>query len=113
MATEEKRFENKIKRYLESVGIYPLGGNYKTRVPLPVGYYEKRWGGGLFTKSGLPDLHICIHGRSIEVEIKASTGRVSELQRHVIRQINDSGGNAMVVYPHDFDDFKETIERYL
>lgn len=113
MSTPEKCFENKIKRYLESVGIYPLGTDYKTRVPLPVGYYEKRWGGGLFTKSGLPDLHICIHGHSIEVELKASKGRVSEMQRYMIRQINDAGGHAFTLYPHEFDMFKETIERYL
>lgn len=113
MATPEKTFENKIKRYLESVGVYPLGANYKTRVPLPVGYYEKRWGGGLFSRAGLPDLHICIHGHSIEVEIKQEKGRLSELQKFVIRQINDSGGLAMTVYPQDFDNFKETIERYL
>lgn len=112
MPTPEKRFEQQIKRYLESVGVYPLGTNYKTRVPLAVGYYEKRWG-GMFTKAGLPDMHICIHGHSIEVEIKASKGRLSDLQRFCIRQINDSGGLAMTVYPCDFDNFKETIERYL
>lgn len=109
----EKLFENKIKRYLESVGIYALGSDYRNKPTPAVGYYEKRWGGGMFTKSGLPDLHICIHGHSIEVEIKASHGRVSEIQKVMLRQINDSGGYALVVYPKDFEAFKQNIERFL
>lgn len=109
----EKLFENKIKRYLESVGVYALGTDYKNKSVPAVGYYEKRWGGGMFTKAGLPDMHICIHGHSIEVEIKQERGRTSDLQEYMIEQINDSGGRAMVVFPKDFDEFKEIIESYL
>lgn len=109
----EKLFENKIKRYLESVGVYALGSDYRNKPAPAVGYYEKRWGGGMFTKSGLPDLHICIHGHAIEVEIKASNGRLSEIQKVMLRQINDSGGYALVVYPKDFEVFKQNIERFL
>ena len=108
----EKLFENKIKRYLESVGVYALGLDYKNKPVPAVGYYEKRWG-GMFTKAGLPDLHICIHGHSIEVEIKAERGRTSSLQRQVLMQINDSGGYGIVVYPKDFEAFKQNIERFL
>ena len=109
----EKRYEQKIKRYLESVGVYALGTDYKNKPVPSVGYYEKRWGGGMFTKAGLPDMHICIHGHSIEVEIKQERGRTSDLQEYMIEQINDSGGRAMVVFPKDFDEFKEIIESYL
>ena len=109
----EKLFENKIKRYLESVGVYALGSDYKNKDVPAVGYYEKRWGGGMFTKAGLPDMHICIHGHSIEVELKAPNGRVSEIQKVMLRQINDSGGYALVVYPKDFEAFKANIERFL
>lgn len=110
---EEKNFENKIKRYLESVGVYALGSDYKNQAVPAVGYYEKRWGGGMFTKSGLPDMHICIHGHSIEVELKASRGRTSDLQKYMLNQINESGGCGYVVKPVDFAGFKEMIERYL
>ena len=109
----EKNFENRIKRYLESVGVYALGLDYKNKPVPAVGYYEKRWGGGMFTKAGLPDMHICIHGHSIEVEIKAERGRTSNLQKQVLSQINDSGGYGLVVYPKDFEAFKQNIERFL
>ena len=111
--TGEKNFENKIKRYLESVGVYALGLDYKNKPVPAVGYYEKRWGGGMFTKAGLPDMHICIHGKSIEVEIKAERGRTSNLQRQILAQINDSGGYGLVVYPRDFEAFKQNIETFL
>lgn len=108
----EKLFENQIKKYLQSVGVYSLG-TPRDKMPVPpVGYFEKRWG-GMMTKSGLPDLHICIHGHSIECEIKASYGRPSELQLFMIEQINDAGGKAVLVYPKDFESFKELIEEYL
>jgi hypothetical protein len=109
----EKLFENKIKRHLESVGVYALGTPRNKMLVDPVGYYEKRWGGGFFTKSGLPDLHICIHGRSIELEIKAEKGKPSELQKFVMKQINDAGGNAILVYPSDFRKLKDLIANYL
>lgn len=108
----EKQFENKVKRFLESVGVYGLGTPRNKMVADPVGYYEKRWG-GMMTKSGLPDLHICIHGRSLEVELKAEKGRVSAMQQFMIQQINMSGGNAILLYPADFEKFKGLIENYL
>lgn len=108
----EKQFENKVKRYLQSLGIYSLG-TPKNKMPTPpVGYFEKRWGGG-FSKSGLPDLHICIHGHSVEVELKRETGRPSELQLFMVDQINDSGGRAIILYPKDFEKFKNLIAEYL
>lgn len=113
MSTPEKNLENKIKRYLESVGVYALGSDYKNQTVPAVGYYEKRWGGGVFTKSGLPDMHICIHGHSIEVELKAPKGRLSEVQKYMLKQINESGGHAVMVKPVDFAGFKDMIERYL
>lgn len=77
---QEKKYENKIKSYLESIGCYPFG-TAKQNITTPViGYYEKRWGGGQFSKSGLPDMHVVIKGKSIELEIKAPTGKPSELQ---------------------------------
>lgn len=50
----EKNFENKVKRYLESIGVYDLGTGADKMKVAPCGYYEKRWGGG-YSKAGLPD----------------------------------------------------------
>lgn len=109
----EKLFENKIKRYLVSKGIYPLG-TPKDKMPLKAtGYFEKRWGGGTYTKSGLPDLHIVVKGYNIDVEVKCSTGKPSELQLFMIDQINDSGSLAILLYPNNFENFKKIIENYL
>lgn len=110
---QEKNFENRIKRFLESKGIYPLGTPQQKMTVKPIGYYEKRWGGGTFTKSGLPDMHIMVKGKSIDVELKAPNGRPSELQIFTINQINNCGGCAMVLYPRDLEEFKILIERMI
>lgn len=106
----EKNFENRIKRYLVTLGIYALGTPRNKMKKRPIGYYEKRWGGGMFTKSGLPDLHIVACGKSIDVEIKAENGKPSDLQLFMLNQIRDCGGIGLIVYPNDFEHFKEFIE---
>lgn len=106
----EKNFENRLKKWLECEGIYPLG-HPKDQMPVaPCGYWEKRWGGGRYVKSGLPDMRITVNGIALEVELKATNGTLSDLQKHNIRQINDSGGIAMVLYPEGFDTFKAMIK---
>ena len=106
---EEKSFENRVKHWLEGLGIYPLG-RARDRMPVPpIGYYEKRWGGG-FSKAGLPDLHLVVNGLSLDVELKAEKGRPSDLQKHNIRQINAAGSLALVLYPAGFEQFKEIVK---
>ena len=87
---QEKAFENRVKDYLESNGIYPFGTPSQDITVPVIGYYEKRWGGGQFTKSGLPDLHVVIKGRSIESELKAPNGKPSILQLKNLELINAS-----------------------
>jgi hypothetical protein len=90
----------------------------------PIGYYEKRWGNKM-TASGLPDMHIVVKGHSLEFELKAPNGRASELQKHMIEQINESGGKGFVMYEHlkdfpidhfpyycDFYSFKDLVRVY-
>ena len=108
----EKNFENRVKRYLQTVGVYALGTSKHKMIVTPVGYYEKRHG-SMFTKRGLPDMHICIHGRSIEVELKGENGEPEELQLFMLQQINESGGKGILLYPKDFEAFKELIGEYL
>lgn len=106
----EKNFENRLKRWLESVGIYPLG-HPKDQMPVPpCGYYEKRWGGGRFQKSGLPDMRIVVNGIALEVELKDTHGTISELQKHNIKQINSAGGLGFVLYPEGFQTFKDIVK---
>lgn len=105
----EKNFENKVKRWLESIGIYPLGTAIEEKPVKAIGYYEKRWGGG-YTKAGLPDMHLTVNGISIDVELKASNGKPSELQKHNIKQINNSGAIALLLYPDGFREFQEMVK---
>lgn len=105
----EKNFENKVKRWLVSQGIYPFGYPKDKMNATPCGYFEKRWGGGQFTKAGLPDLYIVVRGKAVEVELKAETGKPSELQTKNIEFVRETGGIAGILYPRDFDKFKERI----
>ena len=105
----EKNFENRVKKWLQSLGIYPIGYAADKMTVHPIGYYEKRWGGG-YSKSGLPDMHIVVNSISIDVELKASNGKPSELQKHNIRQINQAGSIAVLLYPEGFEDFQKIVE---
>ena len=105
----EKQFEERVKRYLKSIGVYPLGTPADKMTVPPIGYFEKRWGGGTFTKSGLPDMHIVVNGISVDVELKAQNGRPSELQKIMIKQIRAAGGFAFVLYPSGYLDFVKFI----
>ena len=75
----------------------------------PIGYYEKRWGGG-YSGSGKPDLHMVICGINLDVELKAKSGRPTELQKTIIRQINDCGSIGLILYPDGFQEFKTLIK---
>lgn len=106
---EEKLFEGQIKKYFHSVGIYPAGfPSDRMEVPM-IGWYTKIWGGG-FQKSGIPDLIACVNGVFMGVEVKASNGRASELQKLNVRRINQSGGVGVVLYPEGFEQFKEILK---
>ena len=90
---KEKNFENKIKKFLKDQECY----------------FIKYWGGGQFTKSGVPDLLICCNGYFVAVEVKAENGKPSELQLWNIEQIKKAGGFATVLYPNQFEEFKKFI----
>ncbi len=121
---QEKNFENRVKRFLESVGIYALGTPRQKMQVEPVGYYEKRWGSKM-TTSGLPDMHIVVSNRSLEIELKAPSGRASDLQKRMIHQIVMCGCQGYVLYEHeadipndgfgfyiDYNQFKDVIKDY-
>lgn len=95
----EKNFENRVKNYLKEQGVY----------------FIKYWGGAAYTKSGIPDVLACCNGQFMGVEIKAPKGKPSELQIYNLRQIDQAGGLAILLYPDDFELFKalvETVQEY-
>lgn len=88
----EKLFENKIKKFLDDNGAY----------------YVKFFANA-FTKTGVPDILASVNGYFVGIEVKATTGRPSELQLYNIRKIKESGGFAFVLYPSAFEEFKKFI----
>ena len=50
----EKNFENRLKKWLEAEGIYPLGEPVDRMSAPPCGFYEKRWGKAAFPICGSP-----------------------------------------------------------
>ena len=92
----EKLFENKVKRYLDSIGAW----------------YMKVWGNGM-QRSGIPDIIGCINGRFFALEIKADGGRKRPLQEYEIRRIHEAYGYARFLYPKEFDEFKEEFEKWM
>lgn len=90
----EKQFENKVKKYLDS---------------LPNTWHFKYWAGP-YSKSGIPDIIACINGRFVAIELKATNGKPSKLQVYNIDKINKSGGIGYILYPHQFENFKKEIK---
>lgn len=90
----EKNFENKVKAYLKESGCWFL----------------KYWGGGGFTKSGIPDVLVCCKGWFMGVETKGPNGKPSDLQIYNLREIDRAGGRAILLYPKDYDLFKRLVQ---
>lgn len=91
---EEKNFEEKVKRLLKDRGAWLV----------------KYWGGGGFTKSGIPDLLVCFRGHFLGIELKGPRGKPSELQLYHLRQIEQAGGYGILLYPQDFDLFLHFLD---
>lgn len=91
---QEKNFENKIKAFLKEQGAW----------------FIKYWAGSKFTKDGIPDILACINGYFVAIEVKASNGKPSELQKYHVKKINyEANGIAVILYPQDWEIFKELV----
>ena len=70
---KEKDLENKVKQFLKDNGCW----------------YVKYWGGGGYTRSGVPDLLICCTGIFMAVELKAPKGRNNRFGGYYYRSTED------------------------
>lgn len=93
---DEKNFENRVKKFLEAQGVWY------------VKYFANR-----NTRSGVPDILACVNGYFVGIEVKASHGKASELQLWNREKIRQAGGIAIILYPHQFEDFKMLIDDLL
>lgn len=90
----EKNFEEKVKRFLKDRGAW----------------FIKYWGGGGFTKSGIPDLLVCYRGHFLGIELKGPRGQPSDLQLYHLRQIDQAGGYGILLYPKDYEMFQRFMD---
>jgi hypothetical protein len=90
----EKNFENRLKRWLESQGVWH------------VKFFANR-----NTRAGVPDILACINGRFVGIELKGPNGKPSPLQVYHCGKITESGGIAVIVWPDDFAQFKRLVQR--
>lgn len=104
----EKQYENKIKKFLISEGVYEAGTPEHKIVNDVYGWFFKTWGGGM-QRSGIPDLIINCNGYFLGIELKAPNGKPTELQKKNIDLINRGNGVGWILYPKDFELFKELI----
>lgn len=90
---EEKKVENKIKKYLDSIGAYYLKVH-----------------GSAYQPAGTPDILCCINGRFVAIEVKKPVGGVvSDLQKLKLKQVESAGGVGMVA--RSVSDVSERIKR--
>lgn len=108
----EKNLENKLKKWLQSRGIYPPNTPKQKIKAEPIGYYEKRFG-STFTINGLPDMHICVRGHSIDVELKDVKGKPSRVQLKILDNMNDWQCEAYLIYPKDLDFITKRINEVI
>ena len=105
----EKNFENRLKKWLEDEGIYPLGEPVDRMSAPPCGYWEKRWGGGRYVKSGLPDMRIVVKGLALEVETEGHYRhpfRTAKAQHCPNQQFRLLG---FILYPEGFETLQEKL----
>lgn len=69
-------------------------------------WYVKYWAGSKFTKEGIPDILACIDGTFHGIELKNEIGQPSALQLYNIKKIKDAGGEAYILRPQNFEEWK-------
>jgi len=89
----EKRIENSIQRYLDSLGAYHIKNH-----------------GSIYSRAGTPDITACLNGKFIGIEVKQPGGVVSPLQAAHIELIKKAGGAAFVAY--SLEEAKENLKRF-
>jgi hypothetical protein len=75
-------------------------------------YYVMPVTGG-YGNSGAPDFLVCVQGRYIGIECKAGKNTTTPLQEKNLRQIERSGGIALVVNDENVGVFEETLGHVL
>lgn len=100
----EKAIENKLRKWLANKGVYAFGVLKQNKTVPDIGYHQKVFNGGYMCTPGVPDLAITIHSIDIRIECKQENGLLSVQQKHILKQIIDSGGYGFILKPSNYDD---------
>jgi hypothetical protein len=94
--TPEVKVKNKVKKILDSLSCYhfsPLSGGYG--------------------RSGVPDIIACYKGRFVAIECKAGKGKLTELQKYNIEQIQATGGLAIVINESNIEELLTQLKEVI
>lgn len=101
---KEKSIENKLRKWLANKGVYAFGVLKQNKTVPDIGYHQKVFNGGYMCTPGIPDLSITIHSIDIRIECKQESGLLSAQQKHILKQILNSGGYGFILKPSNYDD---------
>jgi len=87
---KESQFQKKVIQFLKEKDVW----------------HVKYWAGAQYTKEGVPDILACINGKFHGIELKTDVGKPTKLQLYNIRKIKESGGEAYILRPKDFESWK-------
>lgn len=90
---QETRFKMKVMKELDKLG----SKVWYTKV-------QQR------AKRGDPDLILCVNGRFFAWELKVANNKVTRLQAHVLKLIEDAGGVSREIHPDNFEFHLEALK---
>lgn len=93
--TPEKKVKNAVVKILKEYKVYYF-------FPTTHGY----------GRSGVPDVICCLKGRFLAIECKAGNNKPTALQLKEMREIESSGGVALVVNESNVEDVRVFVERF-
>lgn len=94
--TPEVKVKKKVREVLDQMKVYhfpPFSGGYG--------------------RSGVPDIVACIGGVFVGIECKAGKGKLTEIQKFNLQQIEQCGGIALVINEENVGELKDTLIRRL
>jgi hypothetical protein len=62
------------------------------------------------SKRGDPDIILCVNGRFMAWELKVGNNKVTRLQAHVLKLIEDAGGVSREIHPDNFEFHLEALK---
>lgn len=91
---KEKSFETKVRKLLNNEGAWHV-----------------KFFANAFTKVGIPDILVCRNGLFLGIEVKGTGGKPSQLQLYHRDEIRRAGGIAIILYPHQWEQFQLMLEQ--